>query len=98
MTNVNDMKPMRLDYVSNKMTQLSLQAQSEYRRICGQQNWLASQLNPERSRVAWSTLAAKTLAFINGVDICVFIKRIFEEIFGKNLTSISGFVNTKVII
>lgn len=50
MTNVNDMKPMRLDYVSNKMTQLSLQAQSEYRRICGQQNWLASQLNPERSR------------------------------------------------
>ena len=47
MTNVNGMKPMRLDYVSNKMTQLSLQAQSEYRRICGQKNWLASQFRSD---------------------------------------------------
>ena len=35
-------------------------------------------------RVTRSTLAAETLAFINGVAI-VFIKHIFEEILGKNL-------------
>ena len=41
------MKPLKLDYVSNKTNQLSSQAQSEYIRVCGQLNWLASQSRPD---------------------------------------------------
>ena len=139
------MKPLKLDYVSDETTQLSSQAQSEYRRICGQLNWLVFQSRPDISfdictvtlhfcrleppfeliihseasyanledgssqsgtfiflkgknnllapilwqsrkiqRVARSTLATETLAFINGVDICVFIKHRLEEMLGKN--------------
>ena len=40
---VNDLKPLKLDYVSHITTQLSSQTQSEYRRICCHLNWLVSQ-------------------------------------------------------
>ena len=43
------LKPLKPDYVSDKMTQLSSQVRSEYRRICGQLNLLASQLRPDIS-------------------------------------------------
>ena len=49
------------------------------------------------SLIGWrrNILAVETLAFINGVDICVFIKHIFEEILGKHLPSISCFIDNK---
>ena len=46
---VSDVKPLKLDHVSDKTTQLSSQAQFEYTRICGQLNWLVSQSRPDIS-------------------------------------------------
>ena len=63
----------------------------------GKNNLLAPMFCQSRKiqRVARYTLAAETLAFIIGVDICVFIKHIFEEILGKDLPSISCFIDNK---
>ena len=63
----------------------------------GKNNLLAPTFWQSRKiqRLARSTLAAETLTFINGLDICVFIKHIFEEILGKDLPSISCFLDNK---